>query len=296
MGDSLPGRDLTSIEVKVVNEQKIAATFIFNDLFQKPALSMRVESPREVNAQAEVTMLSFLGVLSVCGFLLMVVVLGLIDRSVLSKLSKISRDLTLIEGSGDFKQRIRVLEEDEFASLAKIMNQTFGSLEEAQSSTRRLLDNAGQGFFTFNAQGQVGAQYSKVAEKIWQRRIGGEPIWNLLGDDAAAWSTRLELAFNEVLPFEDSMALYPQHTQVRDREIDLQFKAVYSDHRKLMAVIGISRRSDFFKGFAPIDAFFSMRIAQFGQSIDDKAPNQLHIIGDQNVNFAIKHIFNSSRI
>lgn len=131
------------------------------------------------------------------------------------------RDVSLEEALHS-KYRSELAQKEDYArNLEKLVEARTAELNQVNQTLRAILNSLGQGFFTFNADGDCGPVYTKACEEILEGAPKGRKAWEVLGvpaheiDQFAKWSDSL---FKELLPFDDMKALgqslYP-HTQKR---------------------------------------------------------------------------------
>jgi diguanylate cyclase (GGDEF)-like protein/PAS domain S-box-containing protein len=115
----------------------LAGYFLLRDVFGDPASVIRMNEPREIYQQGETglryVLFALLGIGAVFGALS----LGLIERSVLSRLLRLSAEVTEVGQSGHPSARITVDGRDELGSLAATINTTLAVLERTQLDLQR---------------------------------------------------------------------------------------------------------------------------------------------------------------
>jgi signal transduction histidine kinase len=102
------------------------------DLDHGDGLILRVDSPRSIYAQGQVSVRSFMGVLLAIGVVFGVAMLTLIDRVVLRPLAALSTRLRQIGRGRNLNARITVSGNNELADLARTVNGMLVALEQAQ--------------------------------------------------------------------------------------------------------------------------------------------------------------------
>jgi PAS domain S-box-containing protein len=122
-------------------EDRIAGYALLKDIYGKPALLLRVDLPRVIYQQGKVSLRYFtLSVLSV-GLAFSAITLVLVEKLVLSRLTRLSTSVGSIADRLDLSLRVSLAGKDELSSLADTINAMLEalekSLEERQTSEQR---------------------------------------------------------------------------------------------------------------------------------------------------------------
>jgi PAS domain S-box-containing protein len=122
-------------------EERIAGYALFKDIYGKPALLLRVDLLRVIYQQGKVSLRYFtLSVLSV-GLAFSAITLVLVEKLVLSRLTRLSTSVSSIADRLDLSLRVSLAGKDELSSLADTINAMLEalekSLEERQASEQR---------------------------------------------------------------------------------------------------------------------------------------------------------------
>ncbi|GAB4351287.1 MAG: hypothetical protein Fur0042_19540 [Cyanophyceae cyanobacterium] len=135
---------------------------ILRNIDNRPSLLVRVDLPREIYAQGEVSTRYLFALLFIVGLLVGTVALVLLERLVLARLMQLSDRVSAIGSSGDSSMRVEELPgTDELAELASILNNTLDRLESSQDAVRNaeakyrsIFENAIEGIFQTTADGR----------------------------------------------------------------------------------------------------------------------------------------------
>ena len=127
------------VYVKPLGEEFIAGYTILNDIYGKPGIVLRVDSPREIHAQGKATMNYFILSILAIGLVFGIVTLLFLEKSVLSRLASLSSNVSIIEKSGNLSERVWIDTEgnDELVNLAHDINRMMDSLEHSQGQLRK---------------------------------------------------------------------------------------------------------------------------------------------------------------
>jgi signal transduction histidine kinase len=123
----------SAIYVHPLSEQRTAGYALLNDLNGTPALILQVDLQRSIYAQGQASISFFLAALLIIGLIFTLGALILLDRLVLSRLTRLSNTLSAVRASADFSRRMPVDGYDELASLAADINSTLEALAQSQN-------------------------------------------------------------------------------------------------------------------------------------------------------------------
>ena len=152
----------SNILVRPLNAVTVAGYTVFADIYGKPALVLRAEMPRSVYAQGQSTVLYFVGALLLFSVVFSLVMILLLEKSVLSRLARLSAGVSRIGESGDLSARMPAAGKDELSSLATNINAMLETVERSQQSLwesekrfRSVFENAFDPITILDAQGRV---------------------------------------------------------------------------------------------------------------------------------------------
>jgi PAS domain S-box-containing protein len=112
--------------------QGIAGYTLLKDYTGTPALLLRVQTPRVIYAQGQMTLMYLMGFTLFVGAVFTILTLLLLERQVLSRLISLSRSVAVIGVRSGLSDRVRVQGADEISHLAGSINQMLASLERAE--------------------------------------------------------------------------------------------------------------------------------------------------------------------
>jgi len=125
-----------SIWVQPLNQETMGGYALLKDIYNKPALLLRVDIPRTTYQQAQISQLYLITSLLLVGIVFSGVTLLLIERLVLHRLINLSRDVKDIGTTGDLSTRILVGGKDELSSLSESINWMLATLENVLQDLR----------------------------------------------------------------------------------------------------------------------------------------------------------------
>ncbi|MGE0526488.1 MAG: ATP-binding protein [Bdellovibrionales bacterium] len=136
------------------------------------------------------------------------------------------RDVSLEEAL-HAKYRSELRQKEDYArNLEKLVEARTAELRAVNQTLAAILNSLGQGFFTFNAEGECGNVFTRACEDILEGSPKGRKAWEVLGvseGEQAQFRKWTEALFKELLPFEDAKGLGPSvypHSQGRYVIID----------------------------------------------------------------------------
>jgi two-component system cell cycle sensor histidine kinase/response regulator CckA len=112
--------------------QGIAGYTLLKDYTGTPALVLRVQTPRVIYAQGQMTLMYLMGFTLFVGAVFTTLTLLLLEKQVLSRLISLSRSVAVIGVRSGLSDRVRVQGADEISHLAGSINQMLASLERAE--------------------------------------------------------------------------------------------------------------------------------------------------------------------
>lgn len=198
-------------------------------------------------------------VVSLIALLAGIIISLLLSRSIVKPIDHLSQVATEI-AKGNYEQRLEIKTEDSIGALARSFNEMVEAIRFKQSeladlnegleeqvkdrtnSIRNLLNNAGQGFFSFNRDFELQPDFSTACSQIFKQKLkGGESVANLLfpGDREAALEFRnwMGQAFGSGLDFDVICELAPDQVQFDQRSYQLDFRLIVQEEQQM--VMGI---------------------------------------------------------
>jgi PAS domain S-box-containing protein len=127
----------TAITTQILNEQKIAGYLVLKDLLGQPLLILRSQTDRHIYAQGKVGLSYYFWSTLGIGLLLCLLSLLLLERFVLSRLSRLSQEVTAIGRDASLLARVTLPPgRDELSGFAQVLNQTLDRLAEVQHALK----------------------------------------------------------------------------------------------------------------------------------------------------------------
>ena len=154
--------DARTIFVTPLNETIVAGYSLVKDVYGKPALILRVDTPRDLYTQAKMSV-RYLGLaLLAIGVVLGLVMMVLLERMVIKRLTSLTSSVLRIGSQGTASSRVRVEGNDEIFVLATGVNSMLDSLEnsltkegESEERFRSLYENATIGMYRTTPDGKI---------------------------------------------------------------------------------------------------------------------------------------------
>ncbi|MEG4486373.1 CHASE4 domain-containing protein [Microcoleus sp. D2_18a_B4] len=147
------------ILVRPLSEESIAGYALIPDIYNQPALLLRVDIPREIYRQGQISLLYLLGSVALAGVGLIGCTLLLLERLVLSRLSSLAKAVNHVSSSQDLSVRLPVTGEDELSDLAHTINGMLSAIAQAESEQveekaryRAVVEQATDCIFLWDAQ------------------------------------------------------------------------------------------------------------------------------------------------
>jgi PAS domain S-box-containing protein len=212
-----------AIQVRPMNDSIIGGYTLLNDIYNRPALILRVEMPRVIYQQGRLSQLYFVGALLIAGIVFGFAVLLLLEKSVISRISSLNNNVRSIANSGDASARVHSEGRDEIANLGEAINRMLASLQLSQKQKqqteeryRAFMNNIPAIALIKDKQGHILYMNDPMAKiyKIKIEDLRGKTLAHWIPEDVAAkirlhddefLSTRRVLQFEEVVPTPDGV-------------------------------------------------------------------------------------------
>ncbi|WP_017658675.1 response regulator [Baaleninema simplex] len=128
---SLPPTDLA-----FSTTDSIAGYTLLNDIYGRPTLLLRVDSPRVIYQQGQASLKYFTAILSGVGVAFSGLTLLLVEKLVLAPLAALTESVSRVGDRGDLEMRLEPIGQDELSSLAQSINKMLDALGRSQSERR----------------------------------------------------------------------------------------------------------------------------------------------------------------
>ncbi|MFI4888934.1 MAG: CHASE4 domain-containing protein [Steroidobacterales bacterium] len=144
--DRAPG-DLDRIVTTSAQTQVFGS---FTDVYGKPAMTLRADTPRDITANGQRAILVAAASLAGAAMVILVLLLMLLNRYVLAPLTRLTRHVVAVGENPDLTERLNFTTEDEFGKLAREFD---GMVERLATTRRDLVDQSFQAGFAEMAKG-----------------------------------------------------------------------------------------------------------------------------------------------
>jgi two-component system chemotaxis sensor kinase CheA len=220
------------------------------DLNGKPIAFVKLTMPRDIHAQGQRTIYSFLGVLAFAGLCFGCVVTWLLQKTVISRIVGLASSITEIRHRSDLSLRVSVSGQDEITDLARSTNEMLTSIEKAKSEIefrnsemRLILDNAEQGFINVSLDGKIGGDMSAVVDRWLGKATPDLELWTYIYGSNLEKCQYYKLWWTEItdgiMPFEVLAEQMPSRF-IRNQDIfQIKLRAIYkgSQLSSILAVV-----------------------------------------------------------
>jgi PAS domain S-box-containing protein len=121
------------ILVRALSEDAIAGYALLNDIYDQPALILRVDLPREIYRQGQISLQYLLVSVILAGIGFIGCTLLLLEYLVLFRLSSLAKGVNCVSASQDLSLRLSVTGEDELSDLAYTINGMLSAIANAEN-------------------------------------------------------------------------------------------------------------------------------------------------------------------
>lgn len=125
----------------VTNETNIASYVLLQDVSGAPILIARVDSYRSAYLQAETSLNYLIGAFAILGVVIFVVTSFLLDKVVLSRLSRLTDDVIKIDPDSDQQNYVVVKGNDELSNLGCEINDMLTTIHESRSELKKYAES-----------------------------------------------------------------------------------------------------------------------------------------------------------
>lgn len=139
---------------------------VFNDLFDQPIMTLRVDVPRTITAHARTTVDAAMAFTLGAAVAVLLLTLAVLDRTILRPLREVTRHATRIGTGDDLTTRLNLRRADEIGTLALEFDRM---VEKVAQSRRQLIDNsfqAGMAEFSRGVMHNIGNAMTPLAVRI----------------------------------------------------------------------------------------------------------------------------------
>jgi diguanylate cyclase (GGDEF)-like protein/PAS domain S-box-containing protein len=125
------------IFVQPLNEEIMAGYTLLRDIDHNPSLLLRVDVPRVIYRRSQVTVRYLVWSLLLVGLVFSITTLLLLEKLVLSRLARLSGDVSRIGASGNLRSRVVIPGNDELTRLASTINWMLNQLNSSQAALQK---------------------------------------------------------------------------------------------------------------------------------------------------------------
>jgi sensor domain CHASE-containing protein/HPt (histidine-containing phosphotransfer) domain-containing protein len=178
----------SDIYTKPLNDKRIAGYTFIKDIHDKPVIIARIEIDREIYRQGSVTRIYLLLAIFLSGLIFGILIIFLLQRLVVSRVSKLTYDVTEIGDSGNKSLRVRTSGKDELTNLGGSINKMLHALERSEQQVRErnkemrlIMDTIPSGLLSLDEHYIVNPEYSISVERILGKtQLAGKTIFEIL--------------------------------------------------------------------------------------------------------------------
>lgn len=129
-------KEATPILVQPVSRETVFGYTLIKDIFEKPAIFLRVELPREIYQHGLNALAYFIFLLVVVGFVFGLVTILLLEKVILSRVANLNESVRLHSVIGNLSERLAVTGNDELSNLGYEINRMLEALEKSEIALR----------------------------------------------------------------------------------------------------------------------------------------------------------------
>ena len=158
--------------IRRLNNDQVAGYAVLKDVYGNPSAVIRVDIPSTIFRQGQTTLAYLLVSVAVVGLLFVVLTMLGLEKFVLSRVARLSRDVDDIAATARHSARVSVVGRDELSKLGGGINWMLGRLEEFHSvavETERIRGEEALEMERVRAEEEAATARSKVLERSRSR-------------------------------------------------------------------------------------------------------------------------------
>lgn len=125
--------------VNPISKDKVAGYQILRDVYGDPIMIMKITMPRTIYNNGQTTLYIFLVTTAVSIIIFGLVLVILTEKFIISRLSKLSKEVGNISKDGNLNYRVKVEGEDEIGKLASIINNMLEALSISKNTEQKTI-------------------------------------------------------------------------------------------------------------------------------------------------------------
>jgi len=220
---------------KPLSEDSISGYAIIKDIYGMPCLILKTSITRDFYKNGKASLGYFLLMLLGAGLLFGAMMLTLLEHTILSRLSKLSADVSNIGLGGDLSARVSSAGDDEISSLARAVNGMMSDLERYQRIKKKseedyeqLVQSANSIILRIDAQGRItflneyaqrflGYTEEEILGKNFIGTIIPEARIECINQEACADGTKAQMS-SEIISQQEQCPVAERESMARDGE------------------------------------------------------------------------------
>jgi diguanylate cyclase (GGDEF)-like protein len=134
--------------VQRTSADSISGYALLKDPLGEPSVVLRVDMPRHIYTQSKASLAYLLVALLLVGLVFGAVTLGLLEGTLLTRISRLSASVSQIGARPHLPARVAMSGGDELSSLAEAVNGMLGALQKSQAKLKDILEHSSNLFFS----------------------------------------------------------------------------------------------------------------------------------------------------
>ena len=156
------------ILVQSLSDESIAGYVLLEDIYGKPSLVLRVDTPRDIYRQGQITVYYVVFWLLAISLVFGIAIILFSQKAVLSPLADLSESVSRIGETGDLSLRTSVAGQSELSTLSEGINEMLKSLEQSNKDRTRAEEKLEE--YQEHLEELVAERTSKLEKEVVERK------------------------------------------------------------------------------------------------------------------------------
>lgn len=238
------------IAVSPLSDYYVAGYTLLNGMNSNPVLVLKEDEPRTIHAQGIVISHYFTYAVIIVGIIFTIIIILLLEKWVLSRLTHLRRSVSNIELSHGQNARIALPGNDEFTDLSTAIDQmllqlegSFNDLRQSEEKYRSVLESIEEGYFEMDGQGKFTVVNDALCQSLGysEEQLLGEKCQDYVEE---AYNGQLNEMFAQISHNHEPVKWLPWHARRSDKAkcyVGISIYPVLDSSSRILGFRGVAR-------------------------------------------------------